>query len=243
MSELRSRLRATRIARLGARVFLADPDTTEPIERTERGAIPPPLRYAIIKAYDRQCQYCSEKGADVIDHIVPLAKGGADIIENLTLACETCNAKKSDNPLLATHGAILLAKAARYASRIRNEAQQVSQARRPSVIGPRSNPGLCDMRMIAPISVALLKQVEDFRFAERLRSKSEAARALIEAGLRAVSEHEIAADPPGPLTAQLIFPASASLIENVNNYFFERRLRSKSEAIRQLISAGLASQN
>lgn len=56
-------------------------------------------RLKIYKKYDGHCAYC--KGyVDVtfftIDHIIPLAKGGSNLYENLALACMRCNFKKSD---------------------------------------------------------------------------------------------------------------------------------------------------
>ncbi|MBD2300623.1 MULTISPECIES: HNH endonuclease [Nostocales] len=47
------------------------------------------------------CEYChaSEKWQYVsftVDHVIPLAKGGANSIDNLALACFHCNRKKSD---------------------------------------------------------------------------------------------------------------------------------------------------
>lgn len=36
------------------------------------------------------CTYCGEE-ATIADHIVPLAKGGEDTLENLTAACVPCN--------------------------------------------------------------------------------------------------------------------------------------------------------
>jgi 5-methylcytosine-specific restriction endonuclease McrA len=45
------------------------------------------------------CHWCHKdvpKGDRRIDHIVPLAKGGSDAVENLCCACRLCNARKSD---------------------------------------------------------------------------------------------------------------------------------------------------
>jgi hypothetical protein len=46
------------------------------------------------------CQYCGKSKDDGvklhIDHILPIAKGGTDHINNLTTACEECNLGKSD---------------------------------------------------------------------------------------------------------------------------------------------------
>ncbi len=45
------------------------------------------------------CQYCNkpiERADMTIDHIIPTSKGGLDIIENLALACNSCNQEKGN---------------------------------------------------------------------------------------------------------------------------------------------------
>ena len=44
------------------------------------------------------CHLCGHPGADAADHVVPLAQGGSDTIDNLRpahhfVACETCGLK------------------------------------------------------------------------------------------------------------------------------------------------------
>lgn len=65
-------------------------------------------RDAIFKAYKNKCAICSIvvkkfraeikffKGDRLghIDHIIPIARGGMSIVENLQLLCEHCNQKK-----------------------------------------------------------------------------------------------------------------------------------------------------
>lgn len=46
-----------------------------------------------------KCYWCKKaipKGKRTIDHIVPIAKGGADHVHNLCVACPTCNYSKND---------------------------------------------------------------------------------------------------------------------------------------------------
>jgi len=50
--------------------------------------------------YHYLCGYCGKKLPLELDHIIPLSKGGADEIENAIPACRTCNASKSNNPLI-----------------------------------------------------------------------------------------------------------------------------------------------
>jgi 5-methylcytosine-specific restriction endonuclease McrA len=44
------------------------------------------------------CQYCGRK-AESIDHVIPRARGGAHVWENVVAACRPCNAKKRDRLL------------------------------------------------------------------------------------------------------------------------------------------------
>ena len=53
------------------------------------------------KIYKRDlgiCQYCGIELKDKfhIDHIVPVSKGGRDVLKNLALSCGRCNQKKHD---------------------------------------------------------------------------------------------------------------------------------------------------
>jgi len=40
------------------------------------------------------CSYCGEPGPLTLDHVVPLARGGAHRIDNLAAACKPCNSWK-----------------------------------------------------------------------------------------------------------------------------------------------------
>ena len=40
------------------------------------------------------CAYCGVTGPLTLDHVVPLARGGAHRIENLVAACKPCNSRK-----------------------------------------------------------------------------------------------------------------------------------------------------
>lgn len=50
----------------------------------------------LIKSYKGRCQYCNKEGADTLDHIIPMAKGGDRGALNITLACSDCNNEKGD---------------------------------------------------------------------------------------------------------------------------------------------------
>lgn len=62
-------------------------------------------------AYNDRCQYCENEPAPQIDHIVPISKGGEDVLENMVPACERCNKKKSDLMLKPLYIGILISRA------------------------------------------------------------------------------------------------------------------------------------
>lgn len=52
------------------------------------------------KDYLYRCAYCGGKEPLEMDHIEPISKGGANEASNIVPACRSCNAKKSNNPLI-----------------------------------------------------------------------------------------------------------------------------------------------
>lgn len=61
--------------------------------------IPGSMRYIVLKNAKNRCELCGihkdEKALDV-DHIVPINKGGPNVIENMQALCYTCNSQKGD---------------------------------------------------------------------------------------------------------------------------------------------------
>lgn len=56
-------------------------------------------RRNIMRRDNFTCQYCGKKSDLTIDHVIPKSRGGEDVWENLTTACEKCNVKKGNkNP-------------------------------------------------------------------------------------------------------------------------------------------------
>lgn len=53
---------------------------------------------ALLEYLEGRCAYCFEP-ATTLDHIVPIARGGTNAIENIVPACQSCNSSKSDNTL------------------------------------------------------------------------------------------------------------------------------------------------
>ena len=57
-------------------------------------------REYLLEKFDRTCAYCSIRDVPLeIDHITPKSRGGSDRVSNLTLACRSCNEKKSNMPI------------------------------------------------------------------------------------------------------------------------------------------------
>lgn len=55
-------------------------------------------RRAVFARDGSQCQYCGQ-AAESIDHVVPRARGGQHIWENVVAACRPCNVRKRDRLL------------------------------------------------------------------------------------------------------------------------------------------------
>ncbi len=62
------------------------------------GSYTPAEREAVFYWFGFSCCNCAETNNLTIDHIVPLACGGANSIENLQLLCLECNSAKRDKP-------------------------------------------------------------------------------------------------------------------------------------------------
>lgn len=55
------------------------------------------LRQEVFERDGYRCVYCGEATeAPHCDHVVPLAKGGVSVLENLATACAPCNISKKD---------------------------------------------------------------------------------------------------------------------------------------------------
>lgn len=54
------------------------------------------LRQAVLERDQFTCHYCGARGADpVIDHVLPVRRGGTNALENLVTACKSCNRSKN----------------------------------------------------------------------------------------------------------------------------------------------------
>lgn len=50
-----------------------------------------------IKFFGDKCAYCQETHFEVMEHILPISKGGGTTIQNCLPACTRCNNSKADN--------------------------------------------------------------------------------------------------------------------------------------------------
>lgn len=67
--------------------------------RLKSGSITSEDWAAMLESCDYRCVFCGS-GEDITqDHIIPLSKGGQNIIENIQPLCRSCNSKKRDKIL------------------------------------------------------------------------------------------------------------------------------------------------
>lgn len=61
-------------------------------------------RFQVLNASGFRCRYCGRAAPEValeVDHLVPVAKGGSDLLSNLGPACFDCNRGKRTQSLIA----------------------------------------------------------------------------------------------------------------------------------------------
>lgn len=49
---------------------------------------------ALVAQYAGRCAYCGEEAELIVEHRIPLSRGGTNWIENIVPACRKCNARK-----------------------------------------------------------------------------------------------------------------------------------------------------
>jgi len=68
-------------------------------DKTPRIQIPPEARKCVFERNNYQCQSCHKIDLTAkslqVDHIIPLAQGGANDLSNLQTLCAKCNREKS----------------------------------------------------------------------------------------------------------------------------------------------------
>ena len=50
----------------------------------------------LCEKYDNLCLCCKKKNPLTVDHVIPISKGGLNIIENIQPLCKKCNCAKHD---------------------------------------------------------------------------------------------------------------------------------------------------
>lgn len=74
---------------------------------SKRRALSKRTRFRVFERDGFRCQYCGRATPEVvleIDHVVPIASGGTDAIDNLITSCLPCNRGKSARPLATPLG-------------------------------------------------------------------------------------------------------------------------------------------
>ena len=90
------------------------------------------VREYLLNKWDRKCAYCSIENVPLqIEHIQPKAKGGANRVSNLCLACEKCNLKKGTQDIdqFLSNKPDLLKRIKAQAKRPLNDAAAVNSTR------------------------------------------------------------------------------------------------------------------
>ncbi len=75
------------------KVRAREEDPTE----TRRNRIPDEVRAFVWKRDEGRCVQCGAQEELEFDHIIPVAKGGGNAIDNIQILCRDCNQQKSDS--------------------------------------------------------------------------------------------------------------------------------------------------
>ena len=77
------------------------PPPPEPIRKKRRGhTIGVGRRMQVFKRDSFKCRICKQSGVPIeVDHIIPVSKGGSDLMDNLQTLCARCNRGKSNRML------------------------------------------------------------------------------------------------------------------------------------------------
>lgn len=134
----------------------------------KRKAVSTRTRFEVFKRDAFACQYCGSTPPSVIlhvDHVIAVAKGGENHIDNLVTACSRCNLGKSDVSLKSVPKP-LQARAAEIAEREKQLLgyQEILQARRDRLDGEmwRGANLLCDRFVKKEIRTNYLQSIRIF---------------------------------------------------------------------------------
>jgi 5-methylcytosine-specific restriction endonuclease McrA len=59
--------------------------------------VPLPLKWEVIRRDEGRCRYCGiipDRRRRTLDHVIPWGQGGGHSLDNLVVACRSCNMKK-----------------------------------------------------------------------------------------------------------------------------------------------------
>lgn len=74
-----------------------NPEPERPAHR--RRPIRPSTRRRVHERDFYACRYCGARQDLVIDHVIPVNKGGTNTVDNLVTACQACNLRKRDKSI------------------------------------------------------------------------------------------------------------------------------------------------
>ena len=78
--------------------FYTNEEIWQAICRVERGKVTNKMRFSIYNRDNYRCRKCGRRAKNLeVDHIIPIAKGGKTVYENLQTLCHRCNVKKGAN--------------------------------------------------------------------------------------------------------------------------------------------------
>lgn len=92
-------------------------------------AISKRLRYEVLRRDGHACRYCGARAPHAVltvDHVVPVALGGADTADNLAAACEDCNSGKSSTMPLAEQVAEVAARDAEWRATVAAAVERIA---------------------------------------------------------------------------------------------------------------------
>lgn len=77
----------------------------EAVQRPQaRSSVPPRIRFEVLRRDGFRCTYCGRSAREGVvlhvDHVIPVAGGGSNDIENLVAACSGCNQGKGSSALV-----------------------------------------------------------------------------------------------------------------------------------------------